>query len=144
MHPSFDLSVCVHSTEPRVLQKAWSGASFSSGCPHARVSPQRQPLPSASVSLFQRAYALTYSFYLFWRTGLSLLRAGFLWLQGAGATLQLWCSGVSLQWLLWLWSVNCRGQASRVVAHPLSCPAACGIFSRQGSNPWPQHWQVNS
>jgi len=31
-----------------------------------------------------------------------------------------------------------------VVAHRLSCPAACVIFPDQGSNPSPLHWQVDS
>ena len=31
-----------------------------------------------------------------------------------------------------------------VVAHGLSCSAACGIFLDQGSNPCPLHWQAAS
>ena len=34
-------------------------------------------------------------------------------------------------------------QASVVVAHGLSCSAACGIFPGQGSNSCPLHWQVD-
>ena len=33
---------------------------------------------------------------------------------------------------------------SVVVAHGLSCSAACGIFPNWGSNPCPLHWQVDS
>ena len=33
---------------------------------------------------------------------------------------------------------------SVVAAHGLSCPAACGIFRDQESNPRPLHWQVDS
>ena len=33
---------------------------------------------------------------------------------------------------------------SVVVAHGLSCSTACEIFSDQGSNPCPLHWQVDS
>ena len=33
---------------------------------------------------------------------------------------------------------------SHCCAHGLSCPAACGIFPDQGSNPCPLHWQVDS
>lgn len=33
---------------------------------------------------------------------------------------------------------------SVVVAHGLTFPLACGIFSDQGSNPCLQHWQANS
>ena len=35
-------------------------------------------------------------------------------------------------------------QASVVAAHRLSCFAICGIFSDQGSNPCPLHWQADS
>ena len=38
---------------------------------------------------------------------------------------------------------QCRGLAgSVVVAHRLSCPAACEVFLQQGLNPCPLHWQV--
>ena len=35
-------------------------------------------------------------------------------------------------------------QASVVVAHGLSCPTTCGIFSEQSWNLCPLHWQVDS
>ena len=56
----------------------------------------------------------------------------------------LWCVGFSLWWLLLLWRMGSRVRASVVVAHRLSCPAACGIFPDQGSNPCPLHWQAES
>ena len=34
--------------------------------------------------------------------------------------------------------------SSVVVAHRLSCSAACGIFPDRGSNPCPLHWQADS
>ena len=37
-----------------------------------------------------------------------------------------------------------RSAGSVVVAHGLSCSAACGIFPGQGSNPCPLHWQADS
>ena len=43
-----------------------------------------------------------------------------------------------------LWHVGPRVRGALVVAHGLSCSAACGIFLDQGSNPCPLHWQVNS
>ena len=33
---------------------------------------------------------------------------------------------------------------SVIVAHGLSCSAACGILPDQGSNPCPLHWQADS
>ena len=83
--------------------------------------------------------------------GSSLLHVGFLWLQRAGATLRCgarasYCSGFSCcrAWALGGDFSNCSTQASVVVAHGLSCSAACGIFLDQGSNPCPLHWQGDS
>ena len=76
----------------------------------------------------------------------------------------LWCVGFSLWWLLLLRSMvsRCTGfsscgmqtsvvvarglqsAGSVVVAHRLSCSAACGIFQDQGANPCPLHWQADS
>ena len=54
------------------------------------------------------------------------------------------CMGFSSWWLLLLWSVDSRAQASVVAVHGFSCCAACGIFPNQGSNPCPLHWQDDS
>ena len=55
----------------------------------------------------------------------------------------LQCTGFSLRWLqLQLRLLGMR--ASVVVAHGLSCSAACGIFPDQASNPCPLHWQADS
>ena len=51
------------------------------------------------------------------------------------------CAGLSLSWPLLLRSTGSRRAGSVAVAHGLSCSAACGIFSDQGSNPRPLHWQ---
>ena len=45
---------------------------------------------------------------------------------------------------LLLWSTGSRRAGSVVVAHGLSCSAACGIFPDQGSNLCPLHWQAYS
>ena len=55
----------------------------------------------------------------------------------SGGYSSLWCAGFFQQ--------NALGaQASVVVAHGLSCSAACGIFLDQGSNPCLLHWQADS
>ena len=54
------------------------------------------------------------------------------------------CVGFSLRWLLLLRSTGSRCVGSVVVAHRLSCSAACGIFPDQGSKPCPLHWQADS
>ena len=48
------------------------------------------------------------------------------------------CRGLSLR------STGSRRTASVVVAHGLSCSAACGIPPGQGLNPCPLHWQADS
>ena len=54
------------------------------------------------------------------------------------------CAGLSLSWPLLLRSTGSRRAGSVVVAHGLSCSAACGILPGQGSNPCPLHWQADS
>ena len=53
-----------------------------------------------------------------------------------------------LQWLWHMGSVvvdrGLQSTGSVVVAHGLTCSAACGIFPDQGSNPCPLHWQADS
>ena len=54
------------------------------------------------------------------------------------------CTGLSLSRPLPLRSTGSRRAGSVVVAHGLSCSAACGIFPDQGSNPCPLHRQADS
>ena len=54
------------------------------------------------------------------------------------------CTGLSLSLPLLLQSTGSRRAGSVVVAHGLSCSAACGIFPDQGSNLCPLHWQADS
>ena len=53
------------------------------------------------------------------------------------------CAGLSLSRPLPLRGTGSRGTCSVVVAHGLSCSAACGILPDQGSNPCPPHWQAD-
>ena len=69
--------------------------------------------------------------------GLSLVAA-------SGGHSSLRCAGLSLLRPLLLWSTGSRREGSVVVAHGLSCSAACGIFPDQDSNPCPLHWQADS
>ena len=69
--------------------------------------------------------------------GLSLVVA-------SGGHSSSWCAGPSLSRPLLLRSTGSRCAGSVVVAHGLSCSAACGIFPDQGSNPCPLHWQADS
>ena len=69
--------------------------------------------------------------------GLSLVAA-------SGGHSSSWCAGLSLSWPLLLQSTGSRRAGSVIVAHGPSCSAACGIFTDQGSNPCPLHWQADS
>ena len=69
--------------------------------------------------------------------GLSLVAA-------SGGHSSLRCAGLSLSRPLLLRSTGSRRAGSVIVAHGLSCSAACGIFPAQGSNPCPLHWQADS
>ena len=72
------------------------------------------------------------------------------------ATLSLWCVGFSLRWWLLVRSLGFRARGlgscdswalntgSVVVAHGLSCSAACGIFLDQELNSCLLHWQADS
>ena len=55
-----------------------------------------------------------------------------------------WCAGLSSSRPLLLRSTGSRHAGSAIVAHGPSCSMACGIFTDQGSNPYPLHWQADS
>ena len=77
-------------------------------------------------------------FYLFMAVpGLSLVAAS----RGYSAVVVL---GLLIAMLFLLRSLGSRVWASVIVAHGLSCPTACGIFSNHGWNPCPLNWQTGS
>ena len=61
-----------------------------------------------------------------------------------GLSLVAASGGLSLSRPLPLRSTGSRRAGSVVVAHGLSCSAACGIFPDQGLNRCPLHWQADS
>ena len=65
-------------------------------------------------------------------------------MRQAGATLHRGARASHCRGLSLLRSTSSRRASSVVVAHRLSCSAACGIFPDQGSNPCPLHWQTDS
>ena len=75
--------------------------------------------------------------------GSSFLCKGFLQLRRAGVTLHRGARASHYRGLS-LRSTGSRRAGSVVVAHGLSCSAACGIFPDQGSNPCPLHRQADS
>ena len=104
-----------------------------------------------SISLIP---GVVYLFYLLFRKNFSCFKKViylciYFWVHGVfvatrrppvaagGASSLLWCVGFSLRWLLSSQSTGSRCTGEVVVAHGLSCPAACDIFPDQGSNPCP-------
>ena len=73
----------------------------------------------------------------------SCVKQGLLFIEVHGLVVAV-ASLVVEQGLLLLWGRGSRREGSVVVAHGLSCSAACGIFPDQGSNPCLLHWQVDS
>ena len=99
---------------------------------------------------------LKFLFVCFWLCWVIIAVWTSLQLQPSGATLQLWCSGFSLQWLRLLQNVSSRTRglqkvsASRfqstgsvVVVHRLGCSEACGIFLDQDFNLCLLCWQAD-
>ena len=76
--------------------------------------------------------------------GSSFLCEGFSLVAASGGHSSSRCVGLSLSRPLLLRSTGCRRAGSVVVAHGLSCSAACGIFPDQGSNLCSLHWQADS
>ena len=64
--------------------------------------------------------------------------------MASGGHSSSWCAGLSLSRPLLLRSTGSRCAGLAVVAHGLSCSAACGILPGQGLNPCPLHWQADS
>ena len=104
-------------------------------------SPSRLRAQWLMRDLFYFFYYLFIYFWLCWVfvsvRGLSLVAA-------SGVHSSSRCTGLSLSRPLLLQSTGSRRTGSVVVAHGLSCSAACGIFPDQGSNPCPLHWQADS
>ena len=114
------------------------------------LSPSIPPHPRLEAASGYRVFLIIFLLnlfiylFIFGCVGSSLLCEGFSLVAATGGYLSLQCSGFSLRWLLLLQSMGSRCSVSVVVAHRPSCSAACGIFSDQGSNPCPLHWQVDS
>ena len=85
-----------------------------------------------------------YLFYFFWLCWVFVSVRGLSLVAASGGHTSSRCAGLSLSRPLLLRRTGSRHAGSAVVAHGLSCSAACGIFPDQGSNPCPLHWQADS
>ena len=85
-----------------------------------------------------------YLFIYFWLCWVFVSVRGFSLVVASGGHSSSRCAGLSLSRPLLLRSTGSRCAGSVVVAHRLSCSAACGILPDQGLNPCPLHWQADS
>ena len=89
-------------------------------------------------------FFLIYLFIYFWLCWVFVSVRGLALVGASGGHSSSRCAGLSLSRSLLLRSTGSRRTDSVVVAHRLSCSAACGIFPDQGLNPCPLHWQADS
>ena len=95
-----------------------------------------------SFSLF--FFKFIYIFIYFWLCLVFVSVRGLSLVAASGGHSSSRCTDLSLSRPLLLQSTGSRRAGSVVVAHGLSCSAACGIFPDQGSNPCPLYWQADS
>lgn len=87
-------------------------------------------------AFFLKCLTLTTDFWLCWSLLLCLVLSQVV--AGRGYSL----AGFLMRWFLLSWSKVFRAQY--LWQQGLSCPAACGMFLDQGSNPCPLDWQADS
>ena len=130
-------------------------SSTPSGPLPAKLSDQKETTsswncsskPSPEIFILKDIYIyflLINLFIYFWLCWVFVSVRGLSLVAASGGHSSSRCTGVSLSRPLLLWSTGSRRTGSVVVAHGLSCSAACGIFPDQGSNPCPLHWQADS
>ena len=96
------------------------------------------------VGFFFKIYLFILFIFYFWLCWVFVSVRGLSLVVASGGHSSSRCAGLSLSRSLLLRSTGSRRAGSVVVAHGLSCSAACGIFPDQGSNPYPLHWQADS
>ena len=95
--------------------------------------------------VFQQNFFIFINLFIyFWLCWVFISVRGLSLVAASGGHSSSRCVGLSLSWPLLLRSTGSRCADSVIVAHGLSCSAACGIFPDQGSNPCPLHWQADS
>ena len=92
------------------------------------------------IFIIQIWYLFFYFYFYFWLCWVFVSVRGLSPVAASGGHSSSRCAGLSLSQPLLLRGTGSRRAGSVVVAHGPSCPAACGIFPDQGSNPCPLHW----
>ena len=107
---------------------------------------------TSSSLLFVFIYLFVYLFIYLWLHWVFIAVRGFL-IAVASLVVEhgLQACGLQYLWAQYLWHAGSvfvarrlQSTGSVVVAHGLSCSAACGIFPDQDSNPCPLYWQADS
>ena len=99
----------------------------------------------SSLSGVLRAYIYFFNLFIYlWLCWVFVSVRGLSPVAASGGHSSSRCAGLSPSRPLLLRSTVSRRAGSVVVAHGLSCSAACGIFPDQGSSPCPLHWQADS
>ena len=139
--------------------------------PYLWIERLKMSILLKSFYKFSAFYKFIYLSFYFWLHWVFIAVHWLSLVAASGGYSSLQCVGFSLQWLLllrsmgsghkgfsscgaWaqqLWRVGSvvvvrrlQSAGSVVVAHGLSCSAACGIFPDQGLNPCPLYRQVDS
>ena len=97
-----------------------------------------------NMYFFNNFFKFIQLFIYFWVCWVFVSVRGFSLVAASGGYSSSRCVDLSLSRPLLMRSTGSRHAGSVVVAHGLSCSAACGIFPDQGSNPCPLHWQADS
>ena len=113
-------------------------------CWHATSSTFRWLLWAQCDQSSTVIFFLIYLFIYLWLCWVLVSVRGLSLVVASGGHSSSRCTGLSLSRPLSLQSTGSRCAGSVIVAHGLSCSAACGIFPDQGPNPCPLHWQADS
>ena len=125
---------CVNLTMPTVR------------APSIRHEGQNKPwkITIWSCFVFFFNFLFIYLFLYLWLCWVFVSVRGLSPVAASGGQSSSRCAGLSPSRPLLLRSTGSRHAGSVIVAHGLSCSAACGIFPDQGSNPCALHWQADS
>ena len=116
--------------------------------PQLKIPHVTTKIPRAATktqrSQINKFFLIIYLFIYLWLCWVFVSVRGLSPAAASGGHSSSRCAGLSPSRPLLLRSTGSRRAGSEVVAHGLSCSAACGIFPDQGSNPCPLHWQADS
>ena len=150
---SKDVGQCHHHSPCLLSQAAGVVSKLTNLFQHARWRMQQ---PGPSVPLPSRGFFFSLIYLFLAVLGLGCC-ASFSLVEASGSYSLIAVHGLLIavasvvveHRLQGTWACSCRSllqsPGSVAVAHRLSCSAACGgIFSDEGSNPHPLHWQADS